>query len=143
MQRLLHLRRITLGIRLCQAVQKIRILRVNPYRPRKCLPGQLEVALGQGQFPDRQQRLPIVGVGLQHAVIKVLLDLLGVGCAGLKKRAPDEHDRILVAHPALAIEKLHDDLQHLLGLFRLTIGLENEMEQPKRLGVVPVAVVLK
>ena len=143
MQRLLHLRRITLGIRLGQAVQQICILRVNPYRPRKCLPRQLEVALGQGQFADRQQRLAVVGIGLQDSVIQILLDLLGISRAGLEQRTPDENDRVLIAHPPLAIEELHDDLQHLLGLFRLTIGLENEMEQPKRLGVVPIAVVLK
>ena len=83
-QRFFHLRRITLGIRLGQAVQQIRVLRINTDRPCECPPGQLEIALGQGQLAGRQQRLAVVGIGLQHPVVKVLLDLLGISRAGLE-----------------------------------------------------------
>ena len=83
-QRFFHLGRITLGIRLGQAVQQIRVLRINIDRPCECPPGQLEIALGQGQLAGRQQRLAVVGIGLQHPVVQVLLDLLRISRAGLE-----------------------------------------------------------
>ena len=142
-QRFLHLRRVALGVGLGQPIQQVGVLGIMPNRLRERPAGQLEVALGQGQFADCQQRLPVVGARLEHAVKQVLLHLLGVGNGGLEQRAPDVDERVLVANAALAVEELHDDLQHLAGRLGVAVGLVGKMKEPKRLGVVSVSVILQ
>ena len=142
-QRFLHLRRVALGVGLGQPIQQVGVLGIMPNRLRERPTGQLEVALGQGQFADCQQRLPVVGARLEHAVKQVLLHLLGVGNGGLEQRAPDVDERVLVANAALAVEELHDDLQHLAGRLGVAVGLVGKMKEPKRLGVVSVSVILQ
>ena len=142
-QRFLHLRRIALGVGLGQAVQQVSVVRVMPDCPGEGLPRQLKITLGEGQFTGDQQSLAIVGARLEHAVEQVLLHLLGIGGGSLEQRATDEDERILIADTALAVEELHDDLQHLAGLRGVAVGLVGEMKQPKRLGVGTVAVILQ